>query len=69
MGIIKWADKSLNKLERAIANARAAITARDILEEKLKMAKSALLCIKGCAEIDSRPYNVAEEALHKLENI
>ena len=67
--IIKWVDQSLNKIERAAANARAAITARDIMEEKLHLSKSALLCVKACSEPDTKAYVVAVEALAKLEDI
>lgn len=66
--IIKWVDRSLDKVERAAANARAALSAKKHLEEKVQVARSAFLCIVASADKDSRAFAIATEALNKLED-
>lgn len=67
--IIHWVDKSLDAVERAAANARAAIKTKEALQERLFLAKSALLCVKYSSPVDSPAFNTAVEALKKLEDV
>ena len=67
--MISWIDKSLSAVERAAANARAAIKTKEALQERLFIAKSALLCVKSSSPVDSRAFNIAVEALKQLEDV
>ena len=67
--MITWIDKSLSAVERAAANARAAIKTKEALQERLFIAKSALLCVKSSSPVDSRAFNIAVEALKQLEDV
>ena len=64
-----WIDKSLSAVERAATNARAAIKTKEALQERLFIAKSALLCVKSSSPVDSRAFNIAVEALKQLEDV
>ena len=66
--MMTWIDKSLSAVERAAANARAAIKERQDLKEQLFIAKSALLRIReNVSEYPNK--DIADEALKKMEKI
>lgn len=67
--IIHWVDKSLDAVERAATNARAAIRTKEATQHKLMLARSALLCVKASSPVDSRAFIIAVEALKELEDI
>ena len=66
--MMTWIDKSLSAVERAAANARAAIKERQDLKEQLFIAKSALLRIReNVSEYPNK--DIADEALKEMEKI
>ena len=67
--ISSWIDKSLDAVERAAANARAALKRQETLEKQIAIAKSALLRIReNTADFPSNK-DIATEALQNMEVI
>ena len=66
--MITWVDKSLSAVERAAANARAAIKERQDLKSQVAIAKAALLRIReNVGEYPNK--DIADEALKEMEKI
>ena len=66
--MMTWIDKSLSAVERAAANARAAIKERQDLKEQLFIGKAALLRIReNVSEYPDK--DIADEALKEMEKI
>ena len=65
--ISSWIDKSLDAVERAAANARAALRKQEVTERQLDIARSALLRIReNTADFPSNK-DIATEALQNME--
>ena len=67
--MMHWVDKSLSAVERAAANARAALKEREDLKKQVDIARSALLRIReNTADFPSNK-DLAAEALHDMEAV
>ena len=67
--ISSWIDKSLDAVERAAANARAALRKQEVTERQLAIARSALLRIQeNTADFPSNK-DIATEALQNMGEI
>lgn len=63
-----WIDKSLSAVERAAANARAAIKERQDLKTQVAIARSALLSIRE--NVSEHPNkDIADKALKEMEKV
>lgn len=66
--MMTWVDKSLSAVERAAANARAAMKERQDLKKQVAIAKTALLRIReNIGEYPNK--DIAAEALKEMEKI
>jgi hypothetical protein len=66
---MNWINKTLITIERAAANARAAIQERQEAKKKLDIAKAALLRIQSNIDVPGGYTNkdIATEALKEME--
>lgn len=67
--MMKWIDKSLNKVERAAANARAALREKEDLKKQLVIATAALKHIAERSDSKCPPEVAAKDALQQMEAI
>ena len=64
--MIKWIDKSLDKVERAAANARAALREKEDLKKQLVIATEALKHIYERPDSKCTPKEAAKDALQRM---